>query len=161
MAFFLAPDRRLDGAADVVVGNARADQVSQRRFPKREQARAQAALGSEPDPVAGRAERLAHRGDEADAARRAVRELESRRGSWTRIDNRLQREQVLDLFLDMKTRDYLLVGPDVVAVQRHELDEADLVALVAREPREVDDLIVVLALHDHHVQLDRPKPGFA
>src|SRR6266852_1522564 len=56
---------------------------------------------------------------------------------------------------------HLLVGPDVVAVKRHELDEAALVAFIAGQAREVDDLVVVLVLHDHHVQLDRPKPGLA
>src|SRR2546428_292563 len=56
VALFLAPHGRLDHAAEMVVGDSRPHEVAQRRFLQREQARAQAALGGEPNAVAGRAE---------------------------------------------------------------------------------------------------------
>src|SRR5713101_5719455 len=76
-----------------------------------------------------------------------VSELEARGRARAWIRDRLQREQVLDLLLDAPAGHHLLVGPDVVAVKRHELDETHLVAFIAGQAREVDDLVVVLAFH--------------
>src|SRR5207247_8857537 len=93
---------------------------------QREEARAQPALGREPDSVAGGAEGLADRGDEADATHRAVGEPGAGRRPGSRVDHRLERELVLDLLLDAAARHDLLFGPAVVAIQRHELAESEL-----------------------------------
>src|SRR5205085_1160958 len=130
-AFLLGPDRRLDHAPDVVIGDTRAHEVAQRRLAERKEAGAQAPLGRQPDPVAGVAEGLADRGDEADPAGRAVGELELDRRTRPRLGRRHQRELVLDRFLDAQAGHHQLGTPDAIAVQRHELDEAHLVALVA------------------------------
>src|SRR2546430_3124234 len=124
---------------------------------QREEAGAQAALGREPDWVAGRAEGVADRGDEADATRGAIGDPVAGRRAGSRVHDRLERELVFDLLLDAAARHDLLVGPDVVSIEWHELDEADLVSLAVRVPREFDHLAVVVALHDDHVQLDRPE----
>src|SRR2546430_2879571 len=109
---------------------------------QREEAGAQAALGREPDSVAGGAEGLADRGDEADATRGAIGEPVAGRRAGSRVQHRLERELVLDLLLDAAARHDLLVGPGVVSIELHELVEADLVALALREPRERDHLAV-------------------
>src|SRR2546427_333405 len=133
VALLFAPDRGLDHRSEVIVRDARAHQVAQRGLVQREEARAQAALGRQPDSVAGGAEGLADRGDEADATHRAVGEPVAGRRPGSRVDHLLERELVLDLLLDAAARHDLLVGPDVVSIERHELDEADLVALAVRE----------------------------
>src|SRR6266851_8849920 len=56
VALFFAPHGGLDHAPEMVVGDARAHEVTQRRFLQREQAGTQAALGGQPDAVARRAE---------------------------------------------------------------------------------------------------------
>src|SRR6266571_3416526 len=160
VTLFLPPDRRLDHAAEVLVRDARAHEVAKRRLMQREQARAQATLGGQPDAVARRAKGLAHRRDEADAAGRSVGKLEARRRARPWIRDGHQREKILDLLLDAPARDDLLVGPDVVAVKRHELDEPHLVAALPSKAREVHNLVVIAALHHNHVQLDRPQAGF-
>src|ERR1041384_1587000 len=159
--FLLAPDRSLDHRSQVVVGDARAHELAQRRLVQREEAGAKAALRGQSDAVARRAERLAHRGDEPDAARRTVGKVEPRRRSGPYVLERNQRELIFDLLLDAQARHDLFVGPDVVPVERHELDEANLITLAVRQAGEVDDLVVVAALHDDHVQLDRPQSRLA
>src|SRR5439155_11973878 len=72
VTLFLLPDRALDHPSQVVVRGAAPHQVAKRRLAQREQARPQAALGGEPDAVAGRAEGLRNRGDEAEPAAAAV-----------------------------------------------------------------------------------------
>src|SRR5262252_6865241 len=84
----------------------------------------------QPNAVAGRAERLGDRRDEADAARSAVREPEVRRRAGSVGRRGREREQVLDPLLDAEARHHQVVGPDLVPVQGHELDEPDLVALL-------------------------------
>src|SRR5258708_1810697 len=124
---------------------------------QREETGSQSALGGEPDAVARRAESLTHRGDESDSALRAVSKLEAGRGPGSGVLYGDKRKEVFDLLLDAQAWDDLLVRPDVVAVQRHELDEPHLIALAARELRELDDLVIVAVLHHHHVQLDGPQ----
>ena len=89
---------------------------------EREQAAAELALGGEPDPVAGRAERLGDAGDHADlAAAVAVAE------ALGRLDapraHRLEREHRVDAADDLGRRHDLVAAPGAVGVERHELDE--------------------------------------
>src|SRR6266536_4095252 len=72
VALLLQPDRALDHACDVAVGDAASEQVAQRGLRERDQAGPEAAFGRQPDPVAGGAERLRHGGDEPDPAGDAV-----------------------------------------------------------------------------------------
>src|ERR1700693_1569206 len=119
--------------------------------PERIRSRSGVSCGGEADAVARGAERLANRRDEPTSTRRTVRKFEACGRPWPRVGDRHEGEEVFDLFLDAPARHHLLVGPDAVAVKRHELDEANLVTLVAREAGEVHDLVVVVALHHDHV----------
>jgi hypothetical protein len=65
----------------------------------------------------------------------------------------------VDLREDLLRGHHLLARPDVVAVERHELDVADLPGPGPRHAGEVDDLVVVHPAHHHHVDLERPEPG--
>src|SRR5205809_1023142 len=97
-------------------------------------------LGGLAADLGHRLRRLGDGGDETDSARRPSRKRVARRGSWPGVVEGHQRELVLDLLLDATAGHHLLVGPDVVAVEGHELDEPDLVTLAVGEPSEVDDL---------------------
>src|ERR1700716_2241936 len=100
----------------MVVRRTRSHEVAQRSFVKREKTGAQATFGGQPDPVARRAEGLAHRRDESDTAGSAIGELEAGCRSGPRVRDRGQREEILDLLLDAQARNDLLVGPDAITV---------------------------------------------
>src|SRR5579875_3643812 len=76
MSRLLAPDRGLDHPVDLVVAGAAPEQVAERGLLVGEEAGAEAALGAEAEAVAGGAEGLGDRGDEADRAGGAVGEGE-------------------------------------------------------------------------------------
>ena len=126
-----------------------------------EQARAQAAVGGDADAVAVAAERLGDGVDEADPARgrrRSGRRARSRAGSrgsgssgWTACDQRA----------DLRAGQHLVGRPRAVGVERHELDEAHLVGVLARELGERQHLLLGEAAHRDRVDLDRVRLGEA
>ena len=137
----------------------RACAVAQVVLAVREQARADLAVGGEPDAVAVAAERARHRGDDAHAARR-------RRGSGTCAPARWDRRPSLELERELGARAApgsrpparaCRAIPLVLEVERHPLDEAQLVAFVARPARQRHGLVVVEAAHQHRVHLDRAR----
>src|SRR5947208_4556932 len=65
----LVPDRAPHGLCDRIVGLPRPQHCLQIPLAAREEARAQLPVGRDPDPVAGGAERLGNRVDEADLSR--------------------------------------------------------------------------------------------
>ena len=60
---------------------------------------------------------------------------------------------------DLVLADHLVVQPVAGGVERHELDEPHLDVVVAAEPGEVDDLVVVDTALDDGVDLHRREPG--
>ena len=70
-----------------------------------------------------------------------------------------------ELVLGLDDRPHLGVGQDLVlvprlvGVERHELDEADLVGLLARERGEAQDLVLGEAAQRDRVDLDRAQLG--
>src|SRR3989454_10190550 len=110
-----------------------------------EQAGPQVPLGCQPDTVANFAEGVADRGDDADPALATVAKPESRGRRWPLIGDRLERELAVDRLDDVAARDDAFHRPDAVGIERHELYEADFIALATREAGEVDNLVVVAA----------------
>src|SRR5687768_8244311 len=53
----------------------------------------------------------------------------------------------------------MLPGELAQAPNRHQLDETNMPLVLDREPREIHDLVVVDAAHDHDVDLDRAETG--
>jgi len=80
-------------------------------------------------------------------------------GRSRRALNRLDRELGVDLLDHAGERDDAIRTPLLVGVEGHELDEADDDTLLPAEAGEVDDLVVVDAVHQHDVDLDRGEPG--
>ena len=124
----------------------------------REEAGVELAVGRDPRARAVAAERLRHRGDDADLAR-AV-EVAVALGDLAAVGGL----HGLERKLGADRRDDLGGGHDVVhppAVRRadvHELDEAHSVAGAAEAARDVEDRRLVQAALDDDVDLDR-EPG--
>src|SRR5205823_127015 len=125
------------------------------------QAGAQMTLGRQANAIADPAESVADRGNHADPARSTVSKPESGRGCGPLIFNGLQCELAVDGLDDLATCYHAVHRPDAVGIERHELDEADLVSLAAGQRGEVQDFVVVAPAHHDHVELDRAEPGRA
>ena len=152
----LLPHRVAHDLLELRIGRAGAQRTAQVGLGHREQAGAQLALGGDADPVAVTAERLAHRGDEPDRAL-PVGELPAPRRAVTLAPQLLQRVRGVDQPPHLGVGQHAVPGPRAVGVQRHELDEADLVRVLARELREAHDLVLGEVLQRHHVDLDRAQ----
>src|ERR671937_1269829 len=153
-----------NGEADVprelLLGSTRAKRFLQVPLAPREETGPKLAVGGEADPVAGRAERLGDRIDEADLAG-AVGEAEAARGRRRRRRQLDERPALLDQGPDLAAGQDAVLAPDLVGVERHELDEADDVRLAARELGESRHLLLGEALERDAVDLDRPELGVA
>ena len=152
----LVPDSEADQGGELVVGRAVAERGFQVPLAAREQARAQLAVGGEPDPVAARAERFRHRVHEADLAR-AVGEAEAARSRRRLCRYLLERPALLDQGADLAAGQHFVLAPDFVRVERHELDEADDVRLAARELGERRNLLFGEPTDSDTVDLDRTE----
>ena len=124
-----------------------------------EQAVADLAVGGEPDPVAGAAERPGHRGDDADRGRAAVDEEQLGRRAAARLHGGDQHVVLLERGQDLVGGDHLLAAPAVLGVQRHLLDEPQRVAALEAPLEQVGRLVVVDAAQQHGVHLHRPQAG--
>ena len=145
-------------ALELVVGRAGAQRLAQVGLVHREQAGAQLALGGHADAVAVAAERLGDGGDEADlalpvgeapAARRAVALAADGLERIRRVD-----QPPISALGSTRSRVHVAVG-----VERHELDEADLVRVLAGELGEAHDLVLGEVLQRDDVDLDRAQLG--
>src|SRR5919201_2497928 len=149
-----------DGEADVplelLVRGPGAQRPLQVPLAAREEAGPELAVGGEPDPVAGRAEGLGDGIDEADLAR-SVREAEAAGGGGGRRRDLDERPPLLDQGADLAAGQDAVLAPNLVCVERHELDEAHDVGLAARELGERGDLLLGEALERDAVDLDRPQ----
>ena len=123
-----------------------------------EQAVADLTVGGEPDPVAVAAERAGHRGDHADGRGAAVDQEQLGRGAPPRLASRGQGEVAAELLEDLVGGDHLLAVPVVLGVERHLLDEAQLVLVVDRPGEQVARLVVVDPAQQDGVDLDRRQP---
>ena len=126
----------------------------------REETRAQLPVGGQPDPVAGRAERLRDGFTKpispAPSAKRNRRAVED---AFAGISSSGQRSSIsarISSPVSTWSARQRLVG-----VERHELDEADDVRLAARELGERGHLLLGEALDRDAVDLDRAQLGVA
>src|SRR3954451_19106338 len=149
-----------DQALELRVGGAGAERRLQIPLAAREQARAQLAVRGQADAIAGGAERLRDRVDEADLAG-AVGEAVALRGRGRLRGDLLERPALLDDRPDLGARQHLVVAPRALGVERHELDEADDVRLAAGELGERGHLRLREALDRDRVDLDRAQLGVA
>src|SRR3954468_5720638 len=154
----LAPDGLADDPLDLVVARAVAQRRAQVGLVDREQAGAQAAVGGKADAVAVAAERVADRVDEADLAL-AVGEAVRARGRVRLARLGLERVDGADRRADLLATEHAVGRPAVVGVERHELDEAHLVRVLARELGERDRLLLGEPAHRDRVDLDRVRLG--
>src|SRR5687767_9458516 len=72
---------------------------------------------------------------------------------------RMECAQLRDALEDFVARHDMLPGELAQAPHRHQLDETNMPFVLDREPREIHDLVVVDAAHDHDVDLDRAETG--
>src|SRR5262249_55793212 len=151
----LAPHGVANQDLDLVVAGARAQGLAQVRLADREEAGAQLAVGGKPDAVAVGAERLRDGIDEADLARPIGEPMDA--GSGVRLARHLD-ELVprLDDLPNLGAGQDRVRRPGAVRVQRHELDETDLIVGRARELAEAQHLVLGEVPHRNRVHLDRP-----
>ncbi len=122
-----------------------------------EQAGVELALGGDPHPRAGAAERRRHRRDHADlAAAVDIAPAAGHLADVLRVD-RLQRQHRVDLLHDLPGRDDVIHPPPVGRADVHELDEPQHERRAMEVLRERDDVVVVQAALDHHIDLDRAE----
>ncbi len=122
-----------------------------------EQAVADLSVGGQPDPVAVTTERPGHRGDHAHGRRATVDEEQLGGGAPPRLGRRGQHELLLQAGEDLVGRHHLHAAPAVLGVQRHLLDEAQVVAVVEAPAQQLWALLVVEAAQQHRVDLDRAE----
>ena len=127
-----------------------------------EQAVADLAVGGQPHPVAVAAERAGDRGDDADGGRAAVDEEQLGRGAPPRLgrpgsaSNSRSRRAKISSAVTIS-----VAAPAVLGVERHLLDEAQLVAVLEAQRSSSARLVVVDAAQQHGVDLDRREARVA
>src|SRR3954468_2432527 len=153
-------DGRQPPVGQLVVGGARAHRGAQVGLLTREQAVADLPVGGQPYAVAGAAEGPGHRGDDADRRRAAVDQepLGGRAAPRVPVVGG-QLERLGQAREDLVGGDHALARPAVLGIERHLLDEAQLVPLVQAEPQQGHGLVVVHAAHEDGVDLDRAQAG--
>src|SRR5262249_46898802 len=124
----LAPDRVPDHLLDFFIVRTASQRFAQVGFVQAEKTGAELPLGREADPVAVGAEGLGNRVDEADLAL-AVAEAVDLRRRVRRAPKRLERVDRIDHAPDLAAGEHPVFGPGVVGIERHELDEANLIRL--------------------------------
>ena len=78
---------------------------------------------------------------------------------WRSRPRSFERIRGVDQPPDLGVGQHAVARPRAVAVQRHELDEADLVRVLAGELGEAHDLVLGEVLQRDDVDLDRPQLG--
>ena len=142
-----------------LVGRPRAQRGAQVGLLAGEQAVAHLAVRGQPDPVAVAAERPGHRGDDADRGGSAVDEEQLGRGAPPRLGGGAEHELLLQAGEDLVGGDHLGPAPAVLRVERHLLDEPQVVAPVEAPAQQLGGLVVVVAAQQDGVDLDRTEPG--
>src|SRR5665647_3390381 len=159
VAMGLAPHLALDQTSQLGVAGTLAQRTTKVHLALGEQAVADLAVRRQPDPVAGRTKWRRHAGDDPHRARPAIDEEQP--GGCTApglVGQRRPREPGRKLLADLLGRCLLYTLPRVLGVQRHLLDEPQLVAPVTAPRQHVCGTVIVDATHRHSVDLDRGQP---
>ena len=155
----LGRDRRPPPRRDLVVRGSGSQQGAQVTFRPGEQAVANLPVGREPHPVAGAAERAGDGRDHPDPGRAAVDQERLGGGGATHPFGILgKREREGQRGEDLVGGDHLGALPPVLRVERHLLDEPQLVAALHAVAQQVGRLILVQVAHQHRVDLDGRQP---
>jgi selenocysteine-specific elongation factor len=156
----LRRDRRPPAGGDVLIRRTGAQRPAQVTLGAGEQAVADLPVGGEPDPVARAAERPGDRSDHADPGGAAVHE-EGLGGGGAALPSGIvgQGELAGQRLEDLARRDHLGALPAVLGVERHLLDEPQLVPALQAVAQQARCLVVVQVAHQHRVDLDRRQPG--
>src|SRR5262245_18497314 len=157
----LLPDVLANGGGRGRVVGAVAEERLDVRLGECEEAVPQFALGGYPEPVARPAERPGHRRDDADPPTAVGIDEIHGRGARVIIFRRVQGSELrFQLLQNLAGREYFVAlprpGPD-----RHVLDEANLVPVLAAEPCERDRVAVSESADADRVHLDRGEAGGA
>ncbi len=156
----LGRDRRPPPRGDLVVRGSGSQQGAQVTFRPGEQAVANLPVGREPHPVARAAERAGDGRDHPDAGRAAVDQERLGGGGATHPFGILgKREREGQRVEDLVRGDHLRALPPVLGVERHLLDEPQLVAALQAVAQQVGRLILVQVAHQHRVDLDGRQPS--
>src|SRR5450756_2427710 len=148
-----------DGRADFRVRLAPAQQGAKVVTRSGEQAGIEHALGGDAGAGAGAAERLGHRGDDADFAGAVA--VAPALGDFARVIgiDRVERQVRTDHADDLARRNHVVHAPAVGRAHVHELDEAQDVARVLEPARHRQDRMLVHAAFHHHVYFYRREAG--
>src|ERR1039457_6516412 len=152
----------LDGMGDeldhVFVAGALRHQASQIVLADREQTGPDLAVRCYADAAAMSAEGMRHRCNDSDLANAVFKHVAAG-GLAVRVADFAQRHELSHAALNFVEGHDDLLRPHAVFFQRHEFDEADGDAFLAREAAKGGDLIVVEAAHQDTVDLDWADPG--
>src|SRR5208337_1564455 len=89
----------------------------------------------------------------------AIVEDVAARGFAASVADFAQRHELGHAAHDLVERNHDLRRPNAIFFQRHELDEANGHAFLAREAAEGGDLVIVEAAQEHAIDLHRIEPG--
>src|SRR4051812_36878673 len=144
---------------DLVVRSAAAQQRLQVVSRLGEEAGIERALGRQAHACARRAERLRHRGDDADFA--AAVDVAPALGDFAGVvgADRLELPALADAADHLGGGNNVIHPPAVGAADIHELDEAHDVTGAAPALGHLQDAVVIHAALHHHVDLDRLQAG--
>src|SRR5664280_3651195 len=147
----------LDGVKDeldhLLVATSPRHQTIQVVFADREQAGADLAIRGDANAAAMSAEGVRHRRNDADLADAVLEDIAAG-GLAVRVADFAQRHELGHAAHDLVEGHDDLRRPDAAFFQRHEFDEADGNAFLARKAAEGSDLIVVEAAQEHAIDLD-------
>ena len=153
MALGFPRDGAEDGLLERLVVGARTQQRPQLEAVVLTQAQIDGAVDGEANAIAGLAEVLRERRDEADAQLGAGN-LDVAGGAATGHDAGDQFEAPLQTSADVLQIDIVLAGAAPGVAHGHGFDEAQGEVVVDAEFHHVFDFVFVDAGHDHHVDLD-------
>src|SRR5579864_788084 len=104
------------------------------------------------------AKRMRHRSDDSDLSD-AIFKTIAPRGFAAGVGNLDQRAIFTHALKNLIERDNHRRRPNSTLFERHEFDEADNHALLARKHAEGNDLVFIEVAHQHAVYFQRPQPS--
>src|ERR1035441_8048976 len=158
VALFFVLDGMGNELDHVFVAGALRHQASQIVLTHREKAGTDFAIRSDSDAAAMSAEGMRHRCDDPDLANAVVEDIAAR-GLAARVSDFAQLHELGHAAHNFVEGHDDLRRPHAVFFQRHEFDETDGDAFLAREAAKGGDLIVVEAAHQDTVDLHGAEPG--
>lgn len=172
--FLFAQHGRIYEGCQIFLGASRSQRIPQRNFPVPEEADFQISVGGDPEAVARPTEVFAHRSYEAHLSS-VTRHLPRLKNCWrTTRGNRTHRVSSYLRYvvrsvaqrsseIGIPARDYIhdvfvrhhFIQLPAVSGERHVFDEANVDVPVFRELDEIQNFVVVEALHEDAVDLHR------